>query len=177
MIETIKNLLGLSDETAIIQKFPIVESAVCSYCRRYFADMEYTTQSGNFIFGTDNSIIINNVTDLNIGDRIRFLNTHRNSLKTFTINSIINTKIYVNETVLEEIKDSVILRINYPLDLYNIFAQMIQYNIDMTKNTIGVKSEKIDDYSIEFSANTINGYPSLIMESLNNYRKVFHNVY
>jgi hypothetical protein len=63
-----------------------------------------------------------------------------------------------------------VARLEYPKPLEITAAQMIKFN--MSKITLGMASEKIDVYSYTLGE-SISGYPKLIVNTLNNYRKLY----
>jgi hypothetical protein len=57
--------------------------------------------------------------------------------------------------------------LDFPDDLKMTAASMIQYKINM-QNKVGMTSEKIDDYQVNFSSSQ--EYPMSILSSLNDHR-------
>lgn len=57
----------------------------------------------------------------------------------------------------------------FPVNLKLTAALMINHRLE--KPTDNISSEKIGDYSVSYSSDSINGYPAKIMQPLNKYRK------
>jgi hypothetical protein len=165
------------DSDLLDLNIPIVEQAICEYCNNHFIDKQFDFfSSSNISFvNSDNSI---NMTDIEnkklvAGDSIRVYKSLRNN-QTFTIDEVSTGKIIVNsiDTINDEDENETvyIAKIKYPIPAKFTAAQMINYN--MEKFTPGVKSEKIDDYSI-VREEVIGGYPAGYMTSLQSYRQVY----
>jgi hypothetical protein len=111
--------------------------------------------------------------DLAVGDTIRVYKSLRNN-KVFTISSMSTDKIVLNS--IAPIKDEVcsttgvsayITTLEFPEELKMTVASMVQYKIS-NFDKIGMASEKIDDYQVQFSSSK--EYPMSILAGLNDYR-------
>lgn len=166
-----------SSDTSINQLIPIVEQAICDYCNTDFVDENYDFfSSGNIVFlSSDNSINLSGIENkkLVVNDTIRVYNSLRNN-QAFTVSSVTTDKIIVNSinTIIDENEGKAvyITKIKYPISIKFIASQMINYNLENL--TPGMKSEKIDDYTITLQ-NTINGYPENYMTGLQIYRQYY----
>jgi hypothetical protein len=181
-VKTILQDSTLSD--SLINMFiPLVEADICKYCNNHFIDEEFDfISSGDVSFlSTDNSINLNDIGTKKLvpNDSIRIFSSFRNN-GTFTIDSISNNKLIVNsiDTIKDELSSEnntvYITKIRYPIPLKFIAAKLINWQLKSNNSdfTIGVKSEKIDDYQITFEE-SINGYPSSFMTPLQQYRCLF----
>jgi hypothetical protein len=173
-IKTLLQITTTDSDDLILLNMPIVEKAICNYCNNDFLDEDFDyIFSNDFVFSiVDNSISLTNIgDDLVAGDNIRLYNSARNdrvlSIKTVSVNKLVlDTDIF-----LESDDRSIILaRIQYPDDLKMAFVQMMDFTLQ--KYNVGLKNEKIDDYSITYN-DLINGYPKSIMSGLQCYRQVF----
>jgi hypothetical protein len=172
-IKSLCQLTNTDYDSFINITMPIIEQSICDYCNDDFIDkkFEYITSS-NFVFN-DGIELTNIGIDLQAGDTVKFFGTHRNDYA-YTITSLTNDKLMVSPTPTAEndIDESVIMaRIQYPLAFKFIASQMIYHAIQ--KIPSGLKSESVDDHSMVFSDNIINGFPASIMSALNSYRRLY----
>lgn len=179
-VDEVINLLQLPidvDDDIIKYNIPIVEQAICDYCNTDFVDknFDFFSSSNISFLSSDNSI---NMTDIEnkklvAGDSIRVYKSLRNN-QTFTISSVTTNKIILDDidTIQDEDENKTvyITKIKYPKISKLTAAQMINYN--MENFTPGIKSEKIDDYSITLQE-SIGGYPTNYMASLQSYRQLY----
>jgi hypothetical protein len=177
-VKSLLQITGNDKDSLINYLMPIIEQKVCNECKDDFVDNDFDFfSSGDITFiASDNSINLTGIGSKKLvaDDTIRVYGSFRNN-QIFTIDSVGTNKIIVNS--IDMIKDedegetTYITKIKYPVPLKIIAAQMIGY--DLEKITPGVKSEKIDDYSITLQE-TVNGYPANYMSGLHNYRQVYH---
>lgn len=187
-LKTLLQITSSTYDTLINALIPIVEEQICEYCNNDFID-EYESLNGilpvvyfystEFYFATtDNSL--NNTTDdlttldFKAGDTIRVYNSIQNE-GILTIKSIAAHKIIFESvnTVNNESAGNciVIARVKFPKTLQLTASQMIGYNLK--KQTAGLISESIDDYSYTKDKDFINGYPKSIMDGLNDFRSLY----
>lgn len=185
-----KTLLQISDtsrDSLIESLIPLVEQAIVDYCNNYFIDEDVSLngikipkaymynndlQFVNSTHSIDNSVSDLTSYDFNVGDSIRVFNSKFND-QSFTIESINSGSIVLDDinTVKNESGNTImVVRLEYPKPLEIIAAQMIKFN--MAKITPGMTSEHIDSYSYNLGE-TGNGYPTMIMKGLYNYRKLY----
>ena len=166
------------DDDLLNLNIPIVEQAICDYCNTDFVDKNFDFfSSANISFlSSDHSINMTGIENkkLVVGDSIRVYKSLRNN-QTFTIDEITTGKIKINDdidSIIDEDEGETvyITKVKYPVPAKFTAAQMIGYNIE--KLTPGMKSEKVDDYSITLQ-DTVGGYPSNYMTSLQCYRQVY----
>lgn len=186
-VKTLLQISGSTYDTLIKSLIPIVEENIVDYCNNYFIDytisyngikipkvymynndMEFVNSTNSI----DNSVTDMTSYDLNVGDSIRVFNSKFNN-HTFTIASISTGSIVledVNSVKSESGNTIMIVRLEYPTPLEITAAQMIKFN--MNKITPGMTSESIDSYSYTLG-DTKGGYPKLMSNMLNNYRKLY----
>lgn len=175
-------------DTLIKKLIPVVEAKIINYCNNEFVGTYQSTQgimptvytySNSISFAnSDNSMndSENDFTSLNfkVGDSVRVYNSLHND-KPLTIESIATNKIIFEDvnTIADESAGNTIVmaRIDYPVELELVASQMIKYNLQ--KQGYNLKSEKIDDYSYTKDDKLVSGYPSSIMEGLDDYRSMF----
>jgi len=189
-LSKVKTLLQISNntyDTLIKSLIPLVEETIVDYCNNYFIDKDLELDglrlpkvymhNKNLEFVNSTNSIDNSVTDLtsydfNVGDSIRVFNSKFNN-QSFTIESISTGSIVLNDidTIKNESGNIVLVaRLEYPKPLEITAAQMIKFN--MSKITPGMAAETIDVYSYTLGE-SISGYPKLIINTLNNYRKLY----
>lgn len=189
-LSEIKTLLGISVSTydsKISLNMPIVENFICKFCNDDF--VEYTNrlpstprvliQSNEISFVNSTNSLDSATVDLSsyriaVGDNLRVYGSYHNN-KVFTISSIASGSIVfdsVNTVKDENYGDYLtIARIVYPEDLKQVYAFMINFNIN--KDSLkGLKSETILGYSYTLSDNNKSGYPDSAISELYNYRKI-----
>lgn len=176
----IKTLLNLTDNTYdsfIEANIPIIDQIICDYCRNDFIDRQFDFFSSTQISfdNTDNSINLTDIGDKDLiaNDTIRVYKSLRNN-QTFTIDTVNDDSLIVNciDNVTDEDAGEgiFIAKVTYPKSLKMIVAKMIKYLIaQLSEDEVGIKSEKIDDYSVTY-IDDISGFPSSIMKALNDYR-------
>lgn len=183
-LNEVKTILQISVSTydSLINMFiPIVEQDICDYCKTDFVDEEFDFFSSNDItfVASDNSINLTGISDKKLvaNDSIRVYKSFRNN-KTFTVDSVSANKIILNsiDTVQDEDEGETVyvMKVKYPVPLKFVAAKMINYQLvtNTDEFTPGMKSEKVDDYSITLEE-TINGYPLSYMVALQRYRHLF----
>jgi len=183
-LEIIKTLLNLTTneyDAFIEANIPYIDQSICDYCNNDFINvqLDYFSSSSISFDNTDNSINMDNISNydyLAVNDTIRIYKSLRNN-QMFTIDSISTNKIICNyiDSVTDESEGEgiYITKINFPNSLKLIVSKMMNYLIDeLTDSKSGIKTEKIDDYSVTFVDN-INGFPINIMHPLNQYRKPY----
>lgn len=190
-LSKVKTLLQLNNntyDTLIENLIPLVEEVIVDYCNNYFIDEDISLngiripraymynndlQFVNSTHSIDNSVSDLTSYDFNVGDSIRVFNSKFNN-KSFTIESITTGSIILDDinTVKNESGNTVmVVRLEYPRPLEIVAAQMIKFN--MAKITPGMASEHIDSYSYNLGEITSSGYPKVIMNGLNDYRKLY----
>ncbi|MGD9276513.1 MAG: hypothetical protein PVJ67_05050 [Candidatus Pacearchaeota archaeon] len=181
-VTEVKNLLQISNSTYdsfIKIMIPIVENVICDYCNKDFTDRNYVYFSSNTISftGSTNEINFTGIGNKQLveNDTIRVYGSLRND-NPYTVQTVNDNSIVVNDVnrlIDEDEGEGVfIARIKYPTPLKMVAAKMIKYDISLSEKEVGVKSEKIDDYSITYD-DKIMGYPSHIMTQLNDYRTLY----
>lgn len=179
----IKTLLQLTDNTYdsfIEANIPLIDQIICDYCNNDFIDTEFDYFSSTEISfdNTDNSINFTGIGDKDLiaTDTIRVYKSLRNN-QLFTVDTVNSNSIIVN--CIDNITDEdagegiFIAKVTYPKSLKMVVAKMIKYLIaQLSEDEVGIKTEKIDDYSVTY-IDDISGFPSSIMKSLNNYRHVY----
>jgi hypothetical protein len=181
-VTEVKNLLQISNstyDTFVKTMIPIVENVICDYCNKDFADSNYTYFLSNTISfsGSTNEINFTGIGNKQLvqNDTIRVYGSLRND-NPYTVETVNDDSIVVNDVnrlIDEDEGEGVfITRVKYPIPLKMIAAKMIKYDISLSENEVGVKSEKIDDYSITYD-DKIMGYPSNVITQLNNYRVLY----
>ena len=178
-VDEVKTLLQNADiDSNLLElNIPIVEQAICDYCNTDFVDKQFDffSSSGISFMNSDNSINMIGIENKKLvaGDSIRIYKSLRNN-QTFTILSVTTNKIIVNDIDTINNEDAgetvYVTKVKYPIPAKFTAAQMINYN--MEKITPGIKLEKVDDYSITLE-DTVGGYPSNYMTSLQSYRHVY----
>lgn len=179
----VKTLLRLTDNTydAFIEaNIPIIDQFICDYCNNDFIDLvfDYFSSSEISFDSTDNSINLTDIGDKDLiaNDTIRIYKSLRNN-QTFTIDTVNDDSLIVN--CIDNITDEdagegiFIAKINYPKPLKLTVAKMIKYLIsELDEDEVGVKTQKIDDYSITY-IDDISGFPGSIVKPLNMYKCVY----
>lgn len=176
-LKVLLKITGNDDDAFLKMTMPIIEESICRYCKDDFISNDFDLHtSSDFVFSeVDNSISLINIGDeLIAGDTIRIYNSHRNDrallVKTVSIDKLIIDDDYNFVYPEQENQVIVMSRINYPDDLKLPFIQMMNYV--MKNYNVGIKSEKIDDYSISYDE-LIDGYPKSIMAGLQHHRNLF----
>jgi hypothetical protein len=186
--KTLLQISGSTYDTLINSLIPLVEEVIVDHCNNYFIDDDISLNgiriprvymyNNDLEFVNSTNSIDNSVKDLtsydfNVGDSIRVFNSKFNN-KSFTIDSITTGSIILNDIniVKNESGNTVmVVRLEYPRPLEIVAAQMIKFN--MAKITPGMSSEHIDSYSYNLGEITSSGYPKVIMNGLNDYRKLY----
>lgn len=193
-LEEVKTLLQITNtdsDSLIIQLIPLVLTDVLEITNNYFLDTNirynsntisfsstvvsstpiYTIQDSNSMFITE---YLEKATDINItGSKY---NDGNYSVDSVTSNSItLNSNYNTSLTTESSGNDVYITRVNYPKSIKLILANMIKYR--MQKNLgDGIKSKKIDDYSVTYDSINKGGYPKSIISSLESkYSKINWN--
>ncbi len=183
-LDEVKTILQIDVDTndSLINMFiPLVEQDIVDYCKNDFIDEEFDFFSSNDItfVNSDNSINLTNISTKKIvaNDSIRVYKSFRNN-QVFTVSSVSTNKIIVNsiDTIQDEDESETvyITKVKYPIPLKFVAAKMINYQLTTNTDefTPGMKSEKIDDYTITLE-DTIQGYPLSYMVALQRYRHLF----
>jgi hypothetical protein len=183
-LDEVKTILQIDVDTndSLINMFiPLVEQDIVDYCKNDFIDEEFDFFSSNDItfVNSDNSINLTNISTKKIvaNDSIRVYKSFRNN-QVFTVSSVSTNKIIINsiDTIQDEDESETvyITKVKYPIPLKFVAAKMINYQLTTNTDefTPGMKSEKIDDYTITLE-DTIQGYPLSYMVALQRYRHLF----
>lgn len=183
-LSEIKALLGITsttNDTRIESNIPLIEQAICNHCRNDFIDKRngvFTVKVYGTITVSESAKTIELPTshDFIAGDDIRIYGSIRND-GAYRIDSVNSNTLTIDSVYSLKDDESValVLKVNYPIDLKTIVANIVSYNIN-DKIDKTMKTEKIDDYSYTMSDN-INGYPSSLTNGLNNYRKLYKEDY
>jgi hypothetical protein len=169
----IKSLLNYTDTTYdnfINDILSVIDDRITVITRNHFINLLFDfIESSSISFSTvDNSINMTDIHtyDLAVGDTIRIYDSLKNN-KMFTIASITTDKLIVSETVKNESAEQYvkIALLDFPESLKQVVADIVRYRVE--KQNIAVKTEKIDDYSITYTAGE---FPDQIMKALYNYR-------
>lgn len=189
--KTLLGITALTYDTIIKAYIPIVEAAICQYCKDEFVEVKKnyldTFSIRMYKYATTLSFVAltNSMndsagglasTDFKVGDSVRIYNSLDNegfyTIKTIAAGSIVFEDV---NTIYDEAAGQNILmcRVRYPIDLKMVAARMINYSI--RKNNPGVKSESIDDYSYTNydDKQFVSGYPATIMNQLNQHRALY----
>ena len=172
-LDEIKSILQITDntkDTLINQMIPIAEQSICDYCRDYFLMCDYWFNVTKF----ENGYIYTSghLDYFKAFDSLRVFNSVHNNYS-FTVDVVEVDRIKVNsiDTIVDEIINARLVKVQYPRSIKFNFAKMIEF--DMTKQSTFYKTEKIDDYQY-----TINDtYPPFILQSLKNHRKIMMRCY
>ena len=185
--------IGNTDQDDRINFFsPIVEEEIHEICRNYFIrqlDLDNQKYNINTTISFENS-------SYKISDSENGMDAFISGNSIKVIGSLENDGIYEVDTVAgdgsyltidssqsltdEAAGESIkIYKLWYPKSLKLPFAYMINYKLseDVKAKNTGVKSEKIDDYSITYNGdsgfNNNYGYPNDIMKMLSKYAKFY----
>jgi hypothetical protein len=179
-VENIKKILNITSTTKdaqIAYLMPIVLESIINYCRNTFTKKDKLYLSSNDVTFTESTytIDLNTVHEFQTGDFVLVSGTFRNN-RLFKIDSTTSETLVVeNDYVIkdETCTSGVYVKlVSFPRSVEPILAQMINYQLK--GYGMGIKSEKIDDYSVAFSsAGNVSGYPSDLTSGLNDYRKVY----
>lgn len=172
-IKALCQLTNTDYDSFINITMPIIEQSICDYCNDDFIDKNFEYITSSSIVFSDGIELTGIGIDLQIDDTIKVFGSHRND-KAFTILSLTNDKLMVSPDVIVENDNDesiIITRIKYPIPLKFIASQMIYHAIQ--KIPAGLKSESVDDHSMVFSDNIVNGFPASIMSALNSYRRLY----
>lgn len=181
VLKSLLQMTGTDYDSFIDLNIPLIEETICNYCRNDFIDkqFDYFSSSNVSFVNSTNTIHLVGIENkkLSTNDSIRVYRSLRNN-QTFTVDSVNTGYIILNS--IDEITDEdegegvFITKINYPRHLKLIIAKMMNFLInDSNENKEpGIKSEKIDDYSITYEEN-YNGFPMSIMNALNNDREPY----
>ena len=178
----IKSLLQITStdyDIFIDMNIPIAEQAVCDYCNTDFIDKNFDYFSSSAI-SFDNST--NSINYVGIGtkklaanDSIRVYKSLRNN-QTFTVSTVNTDSIVLSDidTIADEDEGEGIhiTKVIYPKPIKLTVSKMIKYIMGISDLDFNIKSEKIDDYAVNFS-DTVYGYPQSVMSQLNAYRQLY----
>lgn len=176
----IKKLARLDDsmDDFIREIMPTLEDFITNYCNNDFINTTKSViHSSSFVFSNiDNSISLESIGDnFKNGDTVRVYNTLRNN-KAFTIEEVFLDKLVINsiDVVEEETLENMakLAFVSYPHTLKIIISRMVGFSLE--DYSIGIKSEKIDDYTINFDIQKNQSlYPSQIIGGLNKFRRMW----
>lgn len=195
-IDEVKSILGMdlgsaSQDSRIKVIASIVEPEIHDICKNHFIrdiDIENSKYVGlNTISFSESDNKINDSSNslgcFVAGNSIKVISSLEND-GIYLISSVdINGAYVVIDTDYGELVDEDageyigIYKLWYPRGLKFAYAAMINYHLSTDKNKInkGIKSEKIDDYSVNFGnvSASGHGYPSSIINMLMAYRKYY----
>jgi hypothetical protein len=174
----IKALLGITETTYDIQidmLIPQLLDTICEYCRNDFllyGRNGYVYDNKEMV-ATANTITLTTSIPLSAGDFIRLYGTDYNDglYQVYSYSSGVITIESSKEMKAETITSGYIALIDFPSNIITVVCDYIKNNI-VRDGT--VKSEKIDDTSIDYFAPfNSSSFISHNSTLLNNYRKVF----
>lgn len=160
---------------------PQIEQSICDICRNDFVNQTYDFFSSNKIsfISSNNSINMTGIGNkgLSVNDTIRVYKSLKND-QTFTIDTVNTDSLILND--IDDVSDEgeeetiYITLIKYPKPLQLIASKMLQYNLtEEENNNLGIKEEKIDDYTVKYSEES-HGYSKSIIDKLQPYKQVYH---
>lgn len=180
-VDEVKTLQQIDEsywDTLIGKLIPLCEEAICNHCKNNFVQKRFFISDSNVSFDIANNKITlsSGITHYFIaGDTIHIDGTFRNDGKfsidsvdgnTLTINSLYSLKSEPDETVAH------IYRVDYPKVIKSVISQMINFNIN--EYTPGLKSEKLDDYSVAFAnASSGSSYPDGVLADLYEFKNIY----
>lgn len=179
-IKQILNITTTDHDEFIKFNMKFVEEEICRYCNNDFINKDYDYEMSNAVsfIAIDNSVNLEGLGNsfLEVGDSFRILGSKRND-GVHVVYSKTADKIIVDTltTIIDEAKGSVVYvaRIAYPHQLKFVLANMVSFNIDRASTIkAGIKSEKLDDYSITYESFSAN-YPASLVAALNGYRMLY----
>lgn len=195
-IDEVKSILGMdlgstSQDSRIKVIASIVEPEIHDICKNHFIrdiDIENSKYVGlnTISFSESDNKINDSSSSLGCfvaGNNIKVISSLENN-GIYLISSVdVNGAYVVIDTDYGELVDEDageyigIYKLWYPRGLKFAYAAMINYHLSTDKNKInkGIKSEKIDDYSVNFGnvSASGHGYPSSIINMLMAYRKYY----
>lgn len=94
----------------------------------------------------------------------------------YKVASFNSNKITVEEVLLPEVLQSIyIFGLRVPKDFVTLVSNMKSWQ-DKNNCNLGVSSEKIDDYQINYNDKTSEGYLKIFEKQLNTYRRLYSDV-
>jgi hypothetical protein len=173
-IKTLNQITNNTYDTLISTLIPMCESEIYNYCNNYFtntsiilitSDVEFLSTTPSIILQQSNDFKAN--THINISGSIYNDGNYKIVSKTNPLILIVD-----NTNIIDEVAttDITIKLVSYPRELELALSQMVNFRLQKDINN-GVKSEKIDDYSITYG-DISTSYPLSILNILNKYRKL-----
>lgn len=178
-LEKAKQLLGISDvskDFEIKEKLKGLEITIRNLTNNKFLDIKIRSNRKLTFLSDSKTITGDNFLKLGFrpGDSIDIDDCLLNK-GIFTITTVTDSSIAVNEDILDEENISLITKIVYPYDIVQGVIKLINYDFKMS-DKIGVKQESISRYSVTYydvnSTESIEGYPATLMKFLNKYKKL-----
>lgn len=156
-LDEAKKFISGVDDDLIEYCIPLVEDLIIRYCNNDFTIVD--SEISGTTNGTTTITVVDNV--------ITSGKIYVDEFGVYNVISGTSTTIVVDETLDE---DSVTLRkIRYPRGVKLIFEQLLKYHVE--KRTIGMSSEKVDDYSVSWG----DDIPNWIKNDLNKFSKYIIN--
>lgn len=154
--EAKKFITGVDDDL-ISYCIPLVEDLIIRYCNNDFTIAE--SEISGTTNGTTSITVVDNVI---VSGKI-----YVDGFGVYNVSSGTATEIIVDESIDS---DSVTIRkIRYPRGIKLVFEQLLKYHVE--KRTIGMSSEKVDDYSVSWG----DDIPMWIKHDLNKFSKYIIN--
>lgn len=177
----VKTYLGINSTTTddIIDAYiPAVVDEFFQYTNNYFKS-DVVRYMGYVEFSSAGTITLQsneweNDYDFYAADEIYVYGSARND-GPYTISSLTTGVMTISTTATLKAEDELVpcdvFKVEFPISAKPVLAQMIKFKID---NPLGiVQSERLGDYSVTYSANSmLSGYSDGISAALNKYRVV-----
>ena len=182
-LNTVRQLLQItstSTDALIAELLPVVQRQIVDYCNNRFLNWRVWLTSSDFVFANASPATI---TDPNSG----FVDAHfHDDMDIFVTGSYNNDGFYeVNtvtagtltlkssETLIAEDEDNAvtIYKVDWPQSLKMTFAKMVNYNIQKDALT-GIESQRLGDYSVQYTNVGGADYPSGIVNGLKPFKKL-----
>lgn len=171
----LKLTLSAEDAYDMERKLAGIESFIREYTNNRFQDIRI--RSGSLITFVSATKTITGDTFTTRGFRAGNTIEISDSLLNrglFTIASVSDSSLVVNESLLDEAVYSTITKLFYPLDVVEGVIKLVEYDRSMV-GKLGIKSETISRYSVSYYDMTANesaeGYPRSLVKFLDKYRK------
>lgn len=160
--KTLLKITGTDQDEYLSTILPMVESDIIHYTKNDFGVVDMTsTKVLDQVITSDNS--------LKSGDTILFL-TGINADIPFTVASATPTEITIVELIDSDIYSRTFVKVKYPKGLKLVASNMV--NFKLTEN-VGIKSETIGQYSVEYDKLSVAVYPQETWNALMKYSKYY----
>ena len=181
-ITNVKQYLDITDTKFDVKLKMLIQQAIATiinYCNQSFV-VKNNDEFGTLIFNVNGTITIplntiNTANKFNADDFIVIRNSYFNN-GIYQIQSIENNVLTLNETYTlnEEVSSCIYNKTYFPDEIFGIVCKMTYHSINPTNNQI--KSEKLDDVTLEYFSNNQSTSSVLDKEDkniLNKYRMLY----